>query len=66
VHCHSVVVLGRIDGGLHANYVEIRPSGRISGDVYYEVLEVHQGSEVNGRLLHQAVIQEEPEPKAEG
>lgn len=53
VRCHSVVVLGKIEGTVHASYVEIRTNARISGDVYYEVIEAHQGSNINGRLLHQ-------------
>lgn len=53
VNCYSVVVLGKIHGTVHANYIEIRSSAHITGDVYYEVIEIHQGSNVNGRLLHQ-------------
>ena len=52
VNCHSVVVLGKVDGAVHASYVEIRTSAQINGDVHYEVIEVHQGSNINGRLLH--------------
>ena len=52
VHCHSVVVLGKIQGTVQASYVEIRASAQITGDVHYEVIEVHQGSNINGRLLH--------------
>ncbi len=51
VACHSVVVLGKIEGTLRASYVEIRASARISGDVHYEVIEMHQGSTINGRLF---------------
>lgn len=54
VNCHSVVVLGKIEGTVHASYVEIRSSARIDGDVHYEVIEVHQGSNINGRILHQS------------
>lgn len=53
VSCHSVVVLGKVHGSVHASYVEIRSSAQINGDVHYEVIEVHQGSNINGRLLHQ-------------
>jgi cytoskeletal protein CcmA (bactofilin family) len=53
VNCHSVVVLGKVHGTVHASYVEIRSSAQIVGDVHYEVIEVHQGSNINGRLLHQ-------------
>lgn len=53
VSCHSVVVLGKVHGSVHASYVEIRSNAQINGDVHYEVIEVHQGSNINGRLLHQ-------------
>lgn len=57
VNCYSVVVLGRIHGAVHANYIEIRSSAHITGDVHYEVIEIHQGSNVNGRLLHQVGLE---------
>lgn len=53
VACHSVVVLGKIQGTLTASYVELRASAHITGDVHYEVIEVHQGSDINGRLFRQ-------------
>lgn len=58
VNCHSVVVLGKVHGSVHASYVEIRSSAQINGDVHYEVIEVHQGSNINGRLLHHQAGQE--------
>jgi cytoskeletal protein CcmA (bactofilin family) len=62
VRCHSIVVLGHIEGNVFAHYVEIRSSGRISGNVHYATMEIHQGSEINGNLLRQSLDQSDITP----
>lgn len=51
VTCHSVVVLGRVQGDIEATQLEIRAGAVIDGDILYDVVEIHQGSSINGRMV---------------
>jgi cytoskeletal protein CcmA (bactofilin family) len=51
VTCHSVVVLGRIEGDIDSSQLEIRSGATLLGDIYYDVIEIHQGSSINGRMV---------------
>lgn len=51
VSCHSVVVLGRVQGDIEATQLEIRAGAVIDGDILYDVVEIHQGSSINGRMV---------------
>ncbi|CAM8648889.1 MAG: hypothetical protein RJA17_1120 [Pseudomonadota bacterium] len=60
VCCHSVVVLGRIEGDIDSSQLEIRSGATLLGDIFYDVIEIHQGSSINGRMVRR----EGTDPKA--
>ena len=51
----NVVVNGSVIGDVHATgHVELAAQARVHGNVYYSLIEMAMGSEVNGKLMHQA------------
>lgn len=54
VTCHSVVVLGRVEGNIESSQLEIRSGATLLGDIFYDVIEIHQGSSINGRMVRRS------------
>lgn len=62
----NVVVNGTVIGDVHAmGHVELAAQARVHGNVYYSLIEMAMGSEVNGKLVHQADDKAEPMPMKE-
>ena len=51
------VVIGDVHGGEH---VELSAKARVTGNVYYNLIEMAVGAEVNGKLVHTLVSEEQP------
>jgi len=52
-------VAGRITGPVYTTeLVELQPTAKVTGDVQYRALEIHHGAVVEGRLVHEAGVQE--------
>ena len=62
----NVVVNGSVIGDVHATgHVELAAQARVHGNVYYSLIEMAMGSEVNGKLMHQAEKNEQVEEESE-
>lgn len=57
------VVIGDVHGGEH---VELSAKARVTGNVYYNLIEMAVGAEVNGKLVHTPVTDENPVPLHQG
>ena len=49
------VVIGDVHGGEH---VELSAKARVTGNVYYNLIEMAVGAEVNGKLVHTLVTED--------
>lgn len=62
----NVIVNGSVIGDVHATgHVELAAQARVHGNVYYSLIEMAMGSEVNGKLMHQAEKNEQSEDVTE-
>lgn len=49
------VINGQVNGNVYASgKLELSPKARITGNVHYNLLEMASGSEVNGKMVHDA------------
>lgn len=54
-----LVLNGTIVGPVNASQsIEMQSKARIVGDVSYAAIEMHQGAVIEGRLVHQALVEE--------
>ena len=62
----KVVVFGKIDGKVKANYLDIKESGNVEGDVTVQTLTVESGGIFNGNsVMKHSEPSKETESKAE-
>lgn len=56
-----LVLNGTIVGPVKvAGSLEMQPKAKIVGDVTYAAIEMHQGAIIEGRLVHESAISQEP------
>ena len=53
-------VVGPVFG---SEFVELLPKSKVTGDVHYNNLEIHLGALIQGNLVHEEKIEEEPQEK---
>ena len=55
IHVTQAVINGTIKGDIHATeHLELAGQARIEGNVSYKVLEMAAGSQITGKIMHQA------------
>jgi cytoskeletal protein CcmA (bactofilin family) len=57
----NVVVNGRVEGNVYATArMELAAKAKVKGNVYYKLIEMQLGAMVDGQLVHDETIGEEP------
>ena len=57
----NVVVTGRVEGNVYATArMELAAKAKVKGNVYYKLIEMQLGAMVDGQLVHDETIGEEP------
>jgi cytoskeletal protein CcmA (bactofilin family) len=55
IHVPQAVINGAIKGDIHASeHLQLAGQARIEGNVSYKVLEMAAGSQITGKIMHQA------------
>jgi cytoskeletal protein CcmA (bactofilin family) len=59
----NVVLNGTVKGDIDASQrVELGAKARVLGNVHYTVIETAVGAQINGKLVHRAAAETQPEP----
>ncbi len=59
VNVPYIILNGEVKGDVRSGvHIELRSKSQVTGNVYYNLIEMAIGAEVNGKLVHSALVEE--------
>ncbi|WP_419147704.1 bactofilin family protein [Pseudoalteromonas 'SMAR'] len=52
INADTLIILGKIEGDIHAKEVTLQPSAKVYGNIEHETLTIAAGAHIDGKLTH--------------